>query len=1036
MDPAALYQIFGASFSSDANVRMQAELELHKLEENDGFVSSLLQIIGTPASEQAVRQAAAIFFKNRIQKGWEPARDKAIGEADRAIVRQSIVEALLISPETIRKQLIASISIILNSDYPDKWPGFLQSLHSMLQSNDSTHVYGGLLLLRELVKVFHLKKLEKRTPLNEIIQLVFPTIQAIANGVLESETIEAAEILKLVLKIYHTSIQYELSAIQQESSWIVPWGSIFIKIVEKPPPACSLEGSDEDREAHVWWKTKKWAYHCLLKLFSRYGTNLKDPKYGAFAATFLNHFAPNILQTFLAQIHQHVAGQWLSSRVKQQLATFIADCVKHKNTWALIKPHLEMLIQNFIFPALCFSEQDQSVWEENPVEFINKKVDPIESFYSLSAAAEVLLIGIVRDRFSQTFIPVVTLINNILTQYNSTPEGQRNPRRKDGALNMMGVLAFDVLKKQSSIKDQMDQFLITHVFPEFDSPHAFLRLRACDLIHRYIDVDFANPEHKIFSFQKVLNAMQDPELPVRITAALALGPFREYAEIHAAMIPHAPEIMQAFLNLTNEIDMDTLSDVMEDFVADYAEQLTPFAIQLTTQMTATFMRILGEVNFDSDDLENLDEDADKILAASGVLKTLCTLVVAVDASPDILRQLEVLVAPIIIYVLEKNVMDLYEDTFELLDSCTYCLKAISPVMWTVFDYVYRAFKADAVDYIQNMLPSLDNFISFGKEVFVQNKAYQHIIYDIIESVFVSAQAGETDRIYACQLIESLLLNLRGQVDQYIPQFLDLAFRYLKDDTQAIRSHPFRIHCLEVVINCIFYNPTATLALLEQAGLTTTFFTLWFKHLEDFTRVHDKKLCISAICAIMDLPVESLPASVQSGYAQIVAVMVSIFDSLPAALEERQKVIDDSNADWEEDEDDDEGDEDLDEINDDDEAGGDVANISEEEYLEFLSKEQGKISAGDDDEDDFDDWFVEDIMEEDPFHTTPLDDVDAYIRFQETLNSIASRPAAFTLLKQVVNAEQQAKLDNIIVTANDNRVKQAEAAAKKQQQQQA
>ena len=54
--------------------------------------------------------------------------------------------------------------------------------------------------------------------------------------------------------------------------------------------------------------------------------------------------------------------------------------------------------------------------------------------------------------------------------------------------------------------------------------------------------------------------------------------------VQEAMKPHAQNIMQVLLNLTNEIDMDTLTEVMEQLVQEFAAELTPFAVQLTAQL--------------------------------------------------------------------------------------------------------------------------------------------------------------------------------------------------------------------------------------------------------------------------------------------------------------------------------------------------------------------------------------------------------------------------------------------------------------------
>ena len=51
---------------------------------------------------------------------------------------------------------------------------------------------------------------------------------------------------------------------------------------------------------------------------------------------------------------------------------------------------------------------------------------------------------------------------------------------------MISILAELVLDDGSPIKDQIEQFLSVHVFPEFKSPHAFLRARVCVSFHPLI----------------------------------------------------------------------------------------------------------------------------------------------------------------------------------------------------------------------------------------------------------------------------------------------------------------------------------------------------------------------------------------------------------------------------------------------------------------------------------------------------------------------------------------------------------------------
>ena len=53
---------------------------------------------------------------------------------------------------------------------------------------------------------------------------------------------------------------------------------------------------------------------------------------------------------------------------------------------------------------------------------------------------------------------------------------QLEPRQKDGILHIVGAVA-PVLLKKNVYKDQVEAMLVSYVFPEFQSPHGFLRAR-------------------------------------------------------------------------------------------------------------------------------------------------------------------------------------------------------------------------------------------------------------------------------------------------------------------------------------------------------------------------------------------------------------------------------------------------------------------------------------------------------------------------------------------------------------------------------
>lgn len=228
-------------------------------------------------------------------------------------------------------------------------------------------------------------------------------------------------------------------------------------------------------------------------------------------------------------------------------------------------------------------------------------------------------------------------------------------------------------------------------------------------------------------------------------------------------------LLLAFLELSEATDLEILTSTLETWVDNYREEILPVALQLTQRLAGSYMKniqdIVANENTENQNAE-ADDDADgKLYAAAALLKTIGSVVTAMDGSLEILGQIQQVLIPLIQVTLNNCIIDLLDGTFDLIDSLIFNLKSVDPGMWPVFEQTYKIFKVNAVDFLEEMLPSLDNFMSYGKEVFYARADYCEIILDIYESTMANTQGGENDCVTACKLIESLLLNLRGHVDQ-------------------------------------------------------------------------------------------------------------------------------------------------------------------------------------------------------------------------------------------------------------------------------
>ncbi len=128
--------------------------------------------------------------------------------------------------------------------------------------------------------------------------------------------------------------------------------------------------------------------------------------------------------------------------------------------------------------------------------------------------------------------------------------------------------------------------------------------------------------------------------------------------------------------------------------------------------------------------------------------------------------------------------DLYNEIFEIIDSCTFAAKAISPTMWCAFELIHATFKSGAELYLEDMLPALDNFVQFGVPQLVQKPEYVAALYSMVDDMFVDGKVGGVDRICACKLAEAMMLSLPGSIDSCVGGFVNIAMGVLAGATEV------------------------------------------------------------------------------------------------------------------------------------------------------------------------------------------------------------------------------------------------------------
>lgn len=1023
------------SLSADPTLRQQAELNLKSAEQHPGFIGALLDIVQAE-QDPAIRLSTAIYLKNRISRAWptENPIHQPISEPERKPFRDRLLPVLSAATPQVRAQLVAVLQSVLHEDYPKNWPEFLDITVQLLNTQDANSIFAGLQCLLAICRTYRFKLGEDRARLEHVVEITFPILVNIGTKLVEENSLEAGEMLRIVVKCYKHTVYYELCKTLQTHQATVDWCTLFLRVISKQAPECAMMEDLEEREQNHWWKAKKWSYANLNRLWVRYGnpnglSQSSQKEYDEFSKNFITNFAPEILKGYLAEIEKWVSGtHWLNKPALSYTLIFLEECVKPKSMWDNLKPHMDNLIKHLIFPVLCQSDEDIELFSDDPAEYLHRKLNFYEEISAPDMAATNFLVALTKARKQQTYV-ILSYVNEVVTRYESAPDDQKLPREKEGALRMIGSLSSVILGKKSPIADHVEYFFVRHVFPEFRSPHGFLRARACDTLEKFEQLDFKDPNNLMVIYRNILESMADPELPVRVMASLALQPLIRHDVIRTAMQANIPQIMHQLLKLANEVDVDALANVMEDFVEVFSEQLTPFAVALSEQLRDTYLRIIRELLERNDTKAMANGDVpeygeyldDKSIAALGVLQTIGTLILTLEASPDVLLHLETILMPVIQTTLENKLYDLYNEVFEIVDSCTFASKAISETMWHAFELMHKTFKEGAELYLEDMLPALDNFITYGRARLIQHPPYLVGIVGMVKDIFGDPKVGGVDRICGCKLAEALMLNLRGgAVTPFIEEFISLAMETLTNSkTPLIKS--YKIHLVEMVVNAIYYDPVLALRVLETRGWTNKFFSIWFGMIDTFRRVHDKKLCIAAISALLTIPAGQVPQSVQTGWPRLLTGATYLFRTLPAALKHREEAVKSSDLGDDLGGDDDYASDDADDWADEEQQQHEWGNVNaadvadtkgdvkdeSQSYLDFLSEEAKKFGALDDDDEDS-------VMDEDSMLESALDKFDPYETFKLSMLTLQQgQPALYQQLTGVLEQGDREVLQSVM-----------------------
>ncbi|PIO00699.1 hypothetical protein AB205_0038510 [Aquarana catesbeiana] len=1123
MDPNRIIQALRGTI--DPKMRLTAENELNQVGALTGLTPSWGNTVitwGDSGREGCIlitpSVIAAIYLKNMVTQYW-PDREPMAGEVifpfnihenDRQQIRENIVEGIIRSPDLVRAQLTLCLRVIIKHDFPGRWTSVVDKIGFYLQSQNTASWLGSLLCLYQLVKTYEYKKSDERAPLIAAMQIFLPRLQQQIVQLLPDPSHYSVLMQKQILKIFYALIQYTLPLQLVNNQTMTQWMGIFSSIADRDVPPVSIKCKNKltklkrlkvELNFKSFISRDQWSGTVLLAesigipealfdlpvkrghnfledvsitdfsfVFFRYGSPGSVTKeYIEFSEFFVKTYAVGVLQVLLKVLEQHRQKQYVAPRVLQQTLNYLNLGVSHAVTWKVLKPNMQSISEEVIFPLMCYKDEDEDLWQDDPYEYIRMKFDVFEDYVSPSTAAQNLLFTASKKR-KEVLPKMMNFCYQILTSSSV------DPRKIDGALHVLGSLA-EILLKKSVYKDQMEVFIQNHVFPLFMSELGYLRARSCWVLHSFSSLKFHNELNLRNAVELAKKSLlEDKELPVKVEAAIALqmlisyqGAAKEY------MRPYIRPVMQELLHIVRETENDDLTNVIQKMICEYSQEVAPIAVDMTRHLAEIFVKVLQS--------EEYEEVEDKTVMAMGILHTIDIVLTVVENHKEVKQQLEGICLQIVGLVLQKHIIEFYEEILALAYSLTN--QTISPQMWQLLEILFEVFQRDCYEYFTGLL---SNALF---DVFCGPILTPPICYDPLRVLM--GEAGEDAECHAAKLLEVIILQCKGRgIDQCIPLFVEAVLERL---TRGVKSSELRTMCLQVVIAALFYNSALLLNTLEQIRfphssepITAQFINQWVNDTDCFlgqvmysskmftdwtyyskmvrdceyaagevrdrkhykrlwllqssykseptaaptkndwpptsdislSRLHDRKMCVIGLSILMELP--NRPAAVSAVASLIVPSILLLFLGLRQVCAtrdhlDRRTASRNLKADTEENE----------EI------------PSDEEETNSLGQAMQENTREDEEDDDDEDWDDE-ALEETALEgfSTPLDCHDAldeYQFFTDVLLGIQSRDQAwYHSLTAPLSNDQKKQLQEIYTLSEQRKSAAASRKLELQQQQ--
>lgn len=850
-----IIELFNHTLLPDLAIRQESEQKILSFSKEADFWTSCVTIITSPGPIN-IKIAISVFLKNLISRSWENNPDSQI----RQFFRSNMIKILASCEYPIQKQLIMSLRILIQNELPD-WPDLLESIIELLKEGErsfreseypknSLHkVYTSILCALEITRHYKYQKGHLKQEIDIIISRIFPLLLLIGQNLINKPaegdrvTLELrAETLKLIFKCYKFVTFYDIPFYFRQPENLKAWGQFHCQFIAMDVSSYVwVELNEYEKDQLQISKALKWSFSNLNRNILRYAKVEKKADKEKIKIIFTHDFLPYLLQVLLDILRQFCSGdRWLNRSAIYYIIEIFKNCLNMKHLWLHMKPVLPQILEHFLYPLLILDDIQIDTFNNDPSEYIQLSLAIFDNKNPEFAVTE--FIKAIVEKRKKLDMVLQFCHDSLYPLMQDESDSFVSAKHKEALIRIIGSVSIEMLNNQTNKNyDHVEDILVKLVLPNLKSRHEFLVARTFEVISKFSDLQFKEQSNlHLIIYEIITNFSQQKNLVVSLEIALCIQSYLHIEDFKESLGQVILPVISKLLEISNQVDNDTISVVMQECVENFGEQLQPFGPELICKLRDNFMRIIDEV----------EDEEEKVVVGIGILNTIITVLLSFENNKAIIDQLTRILLPLVNHILVSQNENFISEIGEIAENLVYLNKSTTLELLNVLNNINDLFNNDiGVLYFEDLLPCLKNYLIYRNTLEQFNEIFLNIFTKLNKRMdYVN------DLVLNFELIQYFILMLKLDSVKYFPFLLEVILPHMKlfvtGKLSNIESPTlFKISLLNVVTSMIIYDSNWVVFSLGETF--NVYLDCLFKQIPRLARTYDIKLTILGLISIIN-----------------------------------------------------------------------------------------------------------------------------------------------------------------------------------------